>query len=173
MGLSIPLVSAEAKSSPDKFLTRPPEPNSQGFSCLAHPPWPGFCHVENGLNTQKVKAGQLIARIQGEELYLLYRHLSPQSSQQKFNRKTLESLLGFWVCLQLPLTICYFRGVWAAEWIEHLTLDFCSGHDLTVVASSPASGSVQSPEPAWDSFSLPLSLPLPCSCSLSPLSLSK
>ena len=32
--------------------------------------------------------------------------------------------------------------------VEHLTLDFCSGHNLTVVGSSPEFGSVLAVEPA-------------------------
>ena len=48
-----------------------------------------------------------------------------------------------------------------AQLVEHLTLDFGSGHYLRVVRSSPELGSVLSVEPAWDSLSLSLSLPLP------------
>ena len=42
-----------------------------------------------------------------------------------------------------------------------LTLDLSSGHDLVVMGLTPASGSVLSVEPAWNSLSLPLTLPLP------------
>ena len=48
--------------------------------------------------------------------------------------------------------------------------DFGSGHDLTVVSSSPASGSVltaQSLESASDFVSPSLAVPLPHSCSVS------
>ena len=48
--------------------------------------------------------------------------------------------------------------------------DLGSGHDLTALGLSPASGSVrtaQSLEPASDSVSPSLSLPLPCSHSVS------
>ena len=56
---------------------------------------------------------------------------------------------------------------------EHPTLDFGSGHDLTVHGIKPHMGLwTGSAEPAWDFLSPPLSLPLHCSCSLS-LSLSK
>ena len=34
------------------------------------------------------------------------------------------------------------RGNWLAQLIEHLMLDFGSGHDLTVVILRPASGSM-------------------------------
>ena len=68
------------------------------------------------------------------------------------------------------------RGTWVAQSVERPTLDFGSGHDLTVIRSSPASGSVLT---AWSLLGI-LSLPLPCShllsCSLSlslSLSLSK
>ena len=64
-----------------------------------------------------------------------------------------------------------FRGAWAAQSVEHPTLDFSSGHDPRVVGSSPTSGSVLSMEPAWDSPSL--SLPLPFSLLTHTLSLSK
>ena len=40
------------------------------------------------------------------------------------------------------------EGAWVAQSVECLTLDFSSGHDLRVVGSSPASGSVLSTEPA-------------------------
>ena len=47
-------------------------------------------------------------------------------------------------------------AAWGARPVKRQTLDFGSGHDLTVVSSSPASGSVLTP--AGDSLSLPLSL---------------
>ena len=63
------------------------------------------------------------------------------------------------------------RGAWVAQSVEHLALDFSSGHDLTVCEFEPHIGlCADSAEPAWDSLSLPLSLPLPpliCSVSLS------
>ena len=40
------------------------------------------------------------------------------------------------------------RGAWGAQSIKCLTLDFCSGHDLRVMRSSPTSGSTMSVEPA-------------------------
>ena len=43
--------------------------------------------------------------------------------------------------------------------VKHSTLDFGSGHDLTVVRSSPAAGCALSEEGAWDSLSP--SLPAP------------
>ena len=55
-------------------------------------------------------------------------------------------------------------GAWVALWVEHLTLDFGSRHDLTVYEFEPRVGlCADSAEPAWD----PLPLPLPCSLSLS------
>ena len=50
------------------------------------------------------------------------------------------------------------RGAWVTELVKSLTLAFSSGHDPSVVGSSPTSGSLLSVEPAWDSFS-----PSPCS----------
>ena len=48
-----------------------------------------------------------------------------------------------------------------AELVKHLTLDFSSGHDLTLREIEPLMGiCADSTEPAWDSLS-PLSLPLP------------
>ena len=32
------------------------------------------------------------------------------------------------------------RGTWVAQSVKHPTLDFCSGHDLTLVRLSPSSG---------------------------------
>ena len=64
-----------------------------------------------------------------------------------------------------------------AQLVEHLTLGFSSGHDLTVREFEPHVGlCVESVEPAWDSFSPPLSAPHSVSVSLSlslSLSLSK
>ena len=55
------------------------------------------------------------------------------------------------------------RGAWVAQSVERLTLDFSSGHDLTVRGFEPHLGlCTDSAEPAWDSLSLPLSLPFPC-----------
>ena len=48
-----------------------------------------------------------------------------------------------------------------AQSTEHLTLDFGSGHDLTVHGIEPRTGLCgDSVEPAWDSLS-PLSLTIP------------
>ena len=40
------------------------------------------------------------------------------------------------------------EGTWVAQLLRRPTLDFSSGHDLTVVRSSPALGSVLGTEPA-------------------------
>ena len=51
-------------------------------------------------------------------------------------------------------------GAWVAQLVKCLTLDFGSGHDLTVCEIRPHLGlCADSTEPAWDSFclSLPLS----------------
>ena len=46
-----------------------------------------------------------------------------------------------------------------AQSVKHLTLGFCSGHDLTVPEFKPRMELLaDSVEPAWDSLSLPLSL---------------
>ena len=39
-------------------------------------------------------------------------------------------------------------GVWVAQSVEHLTLDFGSGHDPRVMGLSPTSGSMLSMKPA-------------------------
>ena len=59
-----------------------------------------------------------------------------------------------------------------AQSVQHLTLGFSSGHDLTVHEFEPCVRlSTGGAEPAWDPLSLPVclsvSLPLPCSLSLS------
>ena len=59
------------------------------------------------------------------------------------------------------------KGAWVAQSVGHLALGFGSGHDLLVVGSSPASGSLYSVESASDSVSLSLSLSLILSLSLS------
>ena len=59
------------------------------------------------------------------------------------------------------------RGAWMALLVKCSTLDFGSGHDLTVREFEPhvklCTGCVES---AWDSLSpsLPPPLPLPCWC---------
>ena len=51
-----------------------------------------------------------------------------------------------------------------AQSVKGLTLDIDSGHDLTVVRSSPIVGlCTVSAEPTWESPSPSLSLSLPCS----------
>ena len=59
---------------------------------------------------------------------------------------------------QMSICMKEWRGIWAAQSVEQLTLDFSSGHDLTTMESSPVLGSVLSMEPASDSLSLPLPL---------------
>ena len=52
-------------------------------------------------------------------------------------------------------------------WVAQSTLDFGSGHDLTVCEIEPRTWLfADSAEPAWD-FSLSVSLPLSCSHTLS------
>ena len=59
-------------------------------------------------------------------------------------------------------------GTWAAQSIEHVTLDFCSGHDLTVCEFKPhVRVCTDSPEPAWEFLSLSLSLSLSLRLTLS------
>ena len=54
-----------------------------------------------------------------------------------------------------------------AQLVKHATLDFSSGHDLTVFEIEPHVGLYDdSAEPTLNSLSLPLSLPLPHSLSL-------
>ena len=48
-----------------------------------------------------------------------------------------------------------------AQSVECPTLDFSSGHDLMVVGSRPKSDSILSVKPAWDIYSLSVSLSLP------------
>ena len=47
-----------------------------------------------------------------------------------------------------------------AQSVEHWTVDFGSGHDLTVCEFDPTSGSALTAQPAWDSLSSSLSLSL-------------
>ena len=58
------------------------------------------------------------------------------------------------------------RGTCLAQSVEHMSLDFGSGHDLVVREFESCIGLwADSAEPFWASLSLPLSLPLPCSLS--------
>ena len=61
------------------------------------------------------------------------------------------------------------RGAWVAQSVEWPTLDFGSGHDLTVCEFEPHVGlCADSSEPgACFEFCVSLSLPFPCSCSVS------
>ena len=55
-----------------------------------------------------------------------------------------------------------------AQSVKRPTLDFGSGHDLTVPEFGPRVGlCADSAEPAWDALSLLLSLPLPHALALS------
>ena len=61
-----------------------------------------------------------------------------------------------WGCYQLFKE--ELGGTWVALSDEHPTLDFRSGHDLTVCESRPCVGlCADSVEPAWDSLSSTLS----------------
>ena len=58
-------------------------------------------------------------------------------------------------------------GTWVAQSVKRPTLDFSSGHDLTVRGFEPCLRlCADSVEPAGDSLSLSLSLPLPHTLSL-------
>ena len=63
--------------------------------------------------------------------------------------------------MQLLYFNIYFRGAWVAQSVEWPTLDFGSGHDLTVRGFEPCLGlCTMSTEPASDPLSLSLSLSL-------------
>ena len=50
-----------------------------------------------------------------------------------------------------------FGGTWVAQSVKHLTLDFGSGHDLTVRGIEPRVGlCADSAEPTWDPLPPPL-----------------
>ena len=50
-------------------------------------------------------------------------------------------------------------GAWVAQSVKRLTLDFSSGYDLTVCEIEPSIElCADGTEPAWNSFSLSLSL---------------
>ena len=52
------------------------------------------------------------------------------------------------------------RGAWVAQSVGHLTLDFSSGHNLTICEFKPQVRlCADSSEPTWDSLSLSLSAP--------------
>ena len=57
------------------------------------------------------------------------------------------------------------QGDLDGSWVTQLTLNFGSGHDLTVMRSIPMSGSALSTKPA-SGFSIPLPLPVSLSLSL-------
>ena len=60
------------------------------------------------------------------------------------------------------------RDAWVAPSVKRLTLDFSSGHDLTVHEFEPHMGlCADDTEPAWHFVSLSLSLSLPFALSLS------
>ena len=68
----------------------------------------------------------------------------------------------------LSIKGCAERGAWVAQWVKRLTLDFSSGHDLTVVRLNLMLDSVLTVGSLLgDSLSPSLSLPLPCSCAFS------
>ena len=60
----------------------------------------------------------------------------------------------------LKLRIISNRGTWEVQWVKRLTLDFGSGHDLTVCEIKPHVWlCADSMEPAWDSLCPFLSAP--------------
>ena len=61
----------------------------------------------------------------------------------------------------------YFRGTWVAQSVMHPTLDFGSGHDLTVLEFKPCIRlCIDSAEPTWDFVYLSLCPSLACYLSL-------
>ena len=57
-----------------------------------------------------------------------------------------------------PLGMKMYWGAWVASLVEHLTLDFGSGHDPMVHEFKPSVRlCADSAEPTWDSLSLSLS----------------
>ena len=67
-------------------------------------------------------------------------------------------LILWWTFLECK-EVGYVRDTLVAQSVKRLTLDFCSGHDLTVRGFEPhIELCADSTEPAWDSFSLSLSL---------------
>ena len=61
------------------------------------------------------------------------------------------------------LNLFSMRGAWLAQLVKHLTLDFGSGHDLSVVRYSSVPSSILSGESAEGSVSpSPFALPPTC-----------
>ena len=59
-----------------------------------------------------------------------------------------------------------------AQWVEHLTLDFGSGHDLMVPGMEPGVGLCSdSTEPTWDPLSPSLPAPAPAPTGIPSVSL--
>ena len=63
---------------------------------------------------------------------------------------------------RISLKEAMHRGAWVAQQVERLTLGYGSGYDLSVVNSSPTSGSALTMQSLLRILSVPLSLPLPC-----------
>ena len=75
--------------------------------------------------------------------------------------------------LSNALKMSSYWGAWVAQLVKRLTLDFSSGHDLTVHGVEPCIRlCTDCVEPAWDSLSLFLPGPYPLLMSSLPLSLS-
>lgn len=70
-----------------------------------------------------------------------------------------------WKPVMRFLTKLHIRGVWVAQLMKQVIPGFGSGHDLGVLGSSPASGSMVSKKFPWVSLSHSLS-PYFCSSSL-------
>ena len=67
----------------------------------------------------------------------------------------------------IHLKIAINQGAWVAQLVKHLTLDFGSSYNVTVLGLSPTSGSVLTVRSLIGILSLPLCVPLLCSSSLS------
>ena len=67
----------------------------------------------------------------------------------------------------LAFKVKAMRGARAAQLVKRRTPDFASGHDLTVMGSSPASGSMLTAQSLLRILSPPASRSLPHSCALS------
>ena len=70
------------------------------------------------------------------------------------------------LCKATDISAKKLWGTWVAQLVKRQTLDFASGHDLTLLGFKPCMALCDAgTDPVWDSLSL--SLPLPCLCMLS------
>ena len=83
-----------------------------------------------------------------EDIWMVSKHMKSCTRSLAVKERLIKNTIRNHYALVKMAKIRTDRGAWVPQSVEHLTLDFSSGHDPRVMEWRPTSGSALSVEPA-------------------------